>query len=51
MTYRKVKGKYVICHHGAYFVLLPEELLEMKVLIADIESGEGKFYDKDARRT
>lgn len=50
MNYRKVGDKYVINKNGVYFTLTEEELRKLKELIADIESGEGKFYAEDARK-
>ena len=50
MNYRKVNDKYVINKNGVYITLTEAELQEMKAIIADIESGEGKLLVEDARK-
>ena len=50
MSYRKSKGKYVICKDHVYYAVDTEQLQELKALIADIESGDGKYLKEDARK-
>ncbi len=44
MTYKKVKGKYVICKDGVYFALTKKQLSELKRVINDIETGKKEYY-------
>lgn len=50
MSYRKSKGKIVICIDGAYISITEEQVNDLKAVIVDIESGGGKSYREDARR-
>lgn len=51
ITYREVKGKYVLHKNGVYIALTKEQISELKLVIEDIESGEMKLHRKDNRGT
>ncbi len=50
MSYRETKGKVVICKDGIYMSFTDDQLKELKLLLADIESGKKEFYKENARR-
>lgn len=50
MNYRKVNDKYIVNKNGVYITLTESEVQEMKAIIADIESGDGKLIVEDARK-
>jgi hypothetical protein len=51
MNYRMVNGKMVIQKNGVYFALTKEERLEIRALLDDADSGEGKFEDQDSEKS
>jgi len=46
MTYREVKGKYVICKDGVYMAFTKKQLQELRRIINDIETGKKEYYKK-----
>ena len=49
ITWREVKGKYVIESNGAYKAFTKKELAGLKKVIADIESGNAEYQKDDNR--
>ena len=50
MTWRRVKGKYVICKNGVYLSLKNDnEINELRLVLDDIQSGDRKLYLEDFR--
>ena len=49
VTWRKVKGKYVIKSNGTYQAFTPSELEDLKKVLEDIESGNNVFNQEDNR--
>ena len=48
-TWREVKDKYVIESNGVYKAFTKKELVDLKKVIADIESGNVEFKKYDNR--
>ena len=49
MSWRKVKGKYIIESNGVYKAFTDSELDDLKKIIAEIENGDNKYYKDDNR--
>ena len=49
ITYRKVKGKAVICKGDVYIGFTDERLKTLGLILLDIEAGTDYYYQKDAR--
>ena len=48
MTWRKVKGKYIISSNGVHKAFTEKELRELKQIINDIETGSTRHYKERA---
>lgn len=49
MSWRNVKGKFIIKHNGSYSAFTVSELDDLKKIIKDIENGDYKYQEKDNR--
>ena len=49
ISWRKIKGKYVITFNGVYKSFTEKELSDLKQVIDDIENGNTKYHKDDNR--
>jgi len=49
MSWRKIKGKFVIGSNGVYKSFTDKELDDLKLVIEDIKNGDNRFYKEDNR--